>query len=342
MRTFFAAIVLVTSCAGLRADFSYQESTQMTGGALVSILRLGGPFTRKAREPIVSTVLIKGNRMATLGKENSKIIDLDKETITEINLSKKNYSVITFAQMRQAMDDAMARAQALQQKRKAEPQGSQPNVDAKFKVSAKATGKTKSVQNLTAKEMVITMDLEGTDKDTGQSGSLTVINDAWMANVPGYEQVKAFHQKMAQKLAREFQPELSRMAMSDPRMMQGMAESAKELSKVSGVPVETVMKMGSGITVDTTDSNSEKQGPSVRDAITSGLPFGRKKKDPEPEPKPAGKPGAKNDPKDSGAALLLQMTTDMSEFSTGAVDGSKFEVPSGFKQIDSDLVKRSR
>lgn len=342
MRTFFAAIVLVTSCAGLRADFSYQESTQMTGGALVSILRLGGPFTRKAREPIVSTVLIKGNRMATLGKENSTIIDLDKETITEINLSKKNYSVITFAQMRQAMDDAMAKAQAQQQKRKAEPQGSQPNVDAKFKVSAKATGKTKSVQNLTAKEMVITMDLEGTDKDTGQSGSLTVINDAWMANVPGYEQVKAFHQKMAQKLAREFQPELSRMAMSDPRMMQGMAESAKELSKVSGVPVETVMKMGSGITVDTTDSNSEKQGPSVRDAITSGLPFGRKKKDPEPEPKPAGKPGAKNDPKDSGAALLLQMTTDMSEFSTGAVDGSKFEVPSGFKQIDSDLVKRSR
>ena len=210
-------------------------------------------------------------------------------------------------------------------------------MDAKFKVSAKATGKTKSVQNLTAKEMVITMDLEGTDKDTGQSGSLTVINDAWMANVPGYEQVKAFRQKMAQKLAREFQPELSRMAMSDPRMMQGMSEAAKEMSKVAGVPVETVMKMGSGITVDTTDSSSEK-GPSVRDAITSSLPFGRKKKDPEPEPKPADK----NDQKQSGPALLLQMTTDMSDFSTSAVDASKFDVPAGFKQIDSDLVKRSR
>ena len=329
-------IILFVFCLSLRADFSYQETTQMTGGALVSILRLGGPFTRKAREPIVSTVLIKGNRMATLGKENSSIIDLDKETITEINISKKNYSVVTFAQMRQAMDDAIAKAQA-QQPKKQEKSAPNSSVDAKFKVSAKATGKTKTVQTLTAKEMVITMDLEGTDKDTGQSGSLTVIDDAWMATVPGYEQVKAFRQKMAQKLAREFQPELSRMAMSDPRMMQGMAESAKELSKVSGVPVETVMKMGSGITADTTDSSSQK-GPSVRDAITSGLPFGRKKKDPEPEPKPAGK----NDQKDSGAALLLQMTTDMSDFSTGAVDASKFEVPSGFKQIDSDLVKRSR
>ena len=308
----------------------------MTGGALVKILRLGGPFTRKAREPIVSTVLIKGNRMATLGKENSTIIDLDKETITEINLSKKNYSVVTFAQMRQAMDDAIAKAQAEQQKKqKAAPNS---NVEAKFKVSAKATGKTKTVQNLTAKEMVITMDLEGTDKDTGQSGSLTVIDDAWMATVPGYEQVKAFRQKMAQKLAREFQPELSRIAMTDPRMMQGMQESAKELSKVSGVPIETVMKMGSGITVDTTDSDSGKQGPSVRDAITSSIPFGRRKKDPEPEPKPA----AKNDQKDSGAALLLEMTTDMSDFSTAAVDPSKFEIPAGFKMVESDLVKRAK
>jgi hypothetical protein len=324
--------ILLLACAALRADFSYQETTQMTGGALVKILRLGGPFTRKSREPIVSTVLIKGNRMATLGKENSTIIDLDKETITEINLAKKNYSVITFAQMRQAMDDAIARAQAQQKKQsKTEPKG---NVEAKFKVSAKATGKTKKVQNLTAKQMVITMDLEGTDKDTGQSGSLTVIDDAWMATVPGYEQVKAFRQKMAQKMAREFQPELSRMAMADPRMMQGMSESAKELSNVSGVPVETVMKMGSGITVDTTDS-SEK-GPSVRDAITGSLPFGRKKKNDDPPP------DSKNDQKQDGAALLLEMTTDMSDFSTSAVDASKFDVPSGFKQIDSDLVKRSR
>jgi len=337
MRTFFAGIILITFCAAVRADFSYQETTQMTGGALVKILRLGGPFTRKAREPIVSTVLIKGNRMATLGKENSTIIDVDKETITEINLSKKTYSVVTFAQMRQAMDDAIAKAEAntrAQQKKqqKAAPKG---NVEAKFKVSAKATGKTKKVQNLNAKEMVVTMDLEGTDKDTGQSGSMTVIEDAWMATVAGYDQVKAFHQKMAQKLAREFQPELSRMAMSDPRMMQGLSEAAKEMSKVAGVPVETVMKMGTGITADSTDSSSEKDKPSVRDAVNSRLPFGRKKNDDPP-------PDQKNDQKQSGPALLLEMTTEMSSFSSGAVDGSKFDVPAGFKQVDSDWVKLTR
>ena len=282
----------------------------------------------------MSTVLLKGNRMATLGKENTTIVDLDQETITEIDLKKKTYSVLTFAQMRQAMDEAMARAQAQQQKREKQKGAPQGNVDAKFNVSAKATGKTKDVQGLSAKEMVVTMELEGTDKDTGNSGSMMVIEDAWMSNVRGYEQVKAFRQKMAQKMAREFQPELSRMAMSDPRMMQGLSEAAKEMSKVSGVPVETVVKMGTGITVDSTDSNSQKQGPSVRDAITSGLPFGRKKKDPPPE--------QKQDEKQSGSALLLEMTTEMTSFSSSAVDGSKFDVPAGFKQVDSDLVKKSR
>jgi hypothetical protein len=125
------------------------------------------------------------------------------------------------------------------------------------------------------------------------------------------------------------------MAMSDPRMMQGMSEAAKEMSKVAGVPVEMVMKMGSGITVDTTDSSTQKDKPSVRDAITGSLPFARKKKNDDPPP------DAKKE-QDPGVALLLEMTTEMSNFSTAAVDVSKFDVPTGFKQIDSDLVKRSR
>jgi hypothetical protein len=93
------------------------------------------------------------------------------------------------------------------------------------------------------------------------------------------------------------------------------------------------MKMGSGITVDTTDSSSDKDKPGVRDAVTSRLPFGRKKDEPAPDQKT----------KDSsGPALLLEMTTDMSGFSTSAVDASRFDVPAGFKQVDSDLVKRAR
>jgi hypothetical protein len=78
----------------------------------------------------------------------------------------------------------------------------------------------------------------------------------------------------------------------------------------------------------------------VRDAITGSLPFGRKKKNDDPPPDQ--NPGQKQGKQQSGSVLLLEMTTDMTGFSTSAVDTSKFDVPAGFKQVDSDLVKRSR
>jgi hypothetical protein len=36
------------------------------------------------------------------------------------------------------------------------------------------------------------------------------------------------------------------------------------------------------------------------------------------------------------------MTTEMSGFSSGAVDASRLDVPSGFKQLDSDLARKTR
>ena len=81
----------------------------MTGGSLVTMMKALGPLTRSAREPIVSTHIVKGNRMASITKDHISVIDLDKETITNIDTGKKTYSVTTFAQMKQAMEDAANR-----------------------------------------------------------------------------------------------------------------------------------------------------------------------------------------------------------------------------------------
>jgi len=189
MKTFILATVLCGSAALLRADFTYQETTQMTGGALVETLKALGPLTRAAREPIVSTHIIKGNRMATITKDRVSVIDLDKETITTVDTAKKTYSVMTFAEMKQAMEDAATRMQARQQKKN--DQGD--DVQAQFKVSAKTTGQAKTVQGLSAKEMVITMAMEGKNAKTGDSGAMEITTDAWYAPVPGYGEAKEFN-----------------------------------------------------------------------------------------------------------------------------------------------------
>src|SRR6185436_4592905 len=106
MKKIALTTLLCGSALVLRADFTYQETTQMTGGAMMGTLQALGPLTRGAREPIVSTHIVKGNRMASITKDRTSVIDLDKETITTIDNAKKTYSVMTFAEMKQAMEDA--------------------------------------------------------------------------------------------------------------------------------------------------------------------------------------------------------------------------------------------
>ncbi len=357
MRTLVATMLAVASCATLRADFTYQDTTSITGGAVYTMLRALGPFTRGAREPIVTTNVIKGNRMATIAKDRITIIDLDKESITEIDVPKKTYSVLTFAQMKQAMEDAMARAQqeqAKQEKAKQEKSKQAPdtsNVEAKFKVSAKATGQSKTVGVLEAKETLITMTLEATDKDSGQTGAMNITVDSWLATVPGYDEVKEFHRKMGEKLGYAFGSGLAQTAMmTRPEALQGFAEAAKELNKVSGTPVQSVTKIGGSgdpsTAGSTTSSQSQQQQNSQGAAGTAagaaigrlagGLGgFGRKKNNDQPK--------QQDQPKDDqSSGTLVETTTELTSFSSGPADASKLEVPAGYKQVENDVTKRRR
>lgn len=340
------------SCALLQADFTYQETSQMTGGALMAMMNALGPLARQSREPIVSTHIVKGNRMATLTKDRTTIIDLDKETITTIDNAKKTYTVVTFEQMKQMMEQA--------QERVAARKGGQGDGQVNFKVSAKATGQTKTVQGLNAKEMVIEMAMEAADAKNGQSGTMNFTTDAWYAPVPGYEEVKAFRQKMAVKMGYMFgsgMASIAQMGTGQPNMRQGMEEMAKELSKVEGVPVESLMKMGGtanpGAGGDAAASQpppqqqQQNQGGGLAGAALGRLGgFGglgrRKNSDKQQAPSDQGSaaPGQAGQTPSSGT--LMEMTMSLTSFSPGAADASKFEIPAGYKQVEPDARRGGR
>jgi hypothetical protein len=353
MPRLFLAVLLLASCATLRADFTYGQTVQMTGGALFDMLKALGPFSRQAREPMATTIVVKGNRMANIGKDHVQVIDLDKETITEIDLAKKQYSVMTFAQMKQAMDDAVNRLQNQKaQKSAASAPNNAPNIETSFNVSAKSTGKTKTLSGLDAKETIITMTLQGTDTDTGQSGSMAIADDAWMASVPGYDEVQAFHKKMGEKMGYAFGSGMAQMGMMRPETLKGFAAVSKQMANADGVPVETVMKMGGPGTGTDACAAAESQQSQQSDSQSAGAAatsaalgrlglggFGRKKN------KDSQTSGSQTQSQ-SGAAssdclLLMEMTTQLTGFSAGPADTSKFDVPAGFKQVENDLVKRS-
>lgn len=326
----------------MRADFSYQQTSKITGGAMQGMMRVAGAFSRQAREPIVSTIMVRGHRMVHLNQHTGQIIDVDKETITDINFDKKTYSVMTFAQMKQMMDEMMQRAQ--------QRGGQNPN-DVQFKAAVKDTGQTKQIAGLDAKQMILTLTMEGTDQKTGNTGTMDITNDMWIAPVAGYEEVRNFQKLFAAKLGMAPGQNMG-MFMQRPELIKGMADLYKEMAKLDGVPVETVTRIGgSGSGAPGSESTANQQpssppptvGESAAGAALGRLGlggFGRRKKNTEQQQTSQAPAGTGET--QSAAGVLIEMTTDASGFSTAAVDGTKFEVPAGFKEVEPAMERRGR
>lgn len=354
MKSFLCVLtVLSLTAASAWADFSYEQSSQIVGGMAAAAMKLAGAFSKKAREPIKSITLVKGNRMATVHSDSATIIDLDKQTITEVDFGKRTYSVMTFAEMKQAMEEASKKLKS----------------DAKMQVNAsiKETGQTKVIAGQKARQVIVTVEMESTDPKTNQQGTMVVTSDMWLAPaVPGYGEIRAFYERMAKTV--NWFPEMSFGAAAGPsaRGMQGLM---RESAKLDGIPVLQIVRMGmKGEAVDETAiqqmASSEQPQVDVKGAaaesaagaIAGGLAgrlgglggLGRRKKTEtkaEEKPAPAAQPAAQTPKEDLGVpgapASLMIVRTEMTGFSS-AVDASKLEVPAGFKQTPSEKLKRVR
>ena len=357
--TLIVALTLVTS-PFLFADYTYQETTQLTGGSLLHMMKMVGHFSsdaRKAGEPIVSTVYLKGNRMATVNPDSIEIIDLDKETITHVDVQKKTYTVMTFDQMKQQIENAR---QEMQKKQAEHPaaQPSNPNADdvkVSFDVKVRKTGAEKQVSGLSGKEAILTMTMNATDQTTQQTGAMAITNDMWLVpEVPGYDQVRDFHKRMAEKMAVAMQGmgmDFTRMLAQNPGATDALKDMGKEMQKIDGVPIQQIMRMGTTANGQPLPAASEaplppdnspampsasdmaKQG--AASMLSSHLPFGGfgKKKQQNDQPPADQKANQQGTAQQPTTAILMETQTTVSNFSAAPVDDTHFDVPAGFKQV---------
>jgi hypothetical protein len=329
---------LIALCAApLCADFSYNETSQITGGALLGMVRFAGAFSKdgkKLTQPIESTTAVKGNRMVRKTADQATIIDLDQQTITTIHLADKTYSVMTFDEMKQRMKEASEKMRS--------KQGGDGNVS--FDVNVKETGQKKTINGQETHEMIMTLTMSGTDAKSGQQGAMNVVSDSWIApDIAGYSEVVEFHKRMADSLG--WVPGGNPL-INRPDMAKGMAELYKQAGKLNGMPMTTTVKMGAAgqggeaasAQTAPTESNSEQQQAksspppsSVSDALGGmlGGRFGRRKKSNPSEDGQGTGAGSGGDP--SGA--LLEMTSQVSSYHANAVEASQFETPAGFTKV---------
>ena len=259
-----AALGLMSLVSGMAcADASYEQTSQITGGTLTDTIRsvsFLGKATKDLLAPTNSLTMVHGNQKAVINKNSTEIIDLDKETITHIDTERKTYTVMTFAQMRQAAADMMKRIQQAPPQQAAAAQQPKSDLKTSFEVSVKNTGLSKSVNGLDAQEQVVDMQTHvtnpnGAGTEAQNTITYTVTTDAWIApDPPEVKEIQDFDARMGKKMMEgadlsAFKPGgtnagLAQIFGSKPGTAEAMTQMQKEMAKLKGTRVMEVSRMG--------------------------------------------------------------------------------------------------
>ena len=360
-------VALFTLSCLSRADFKYTQQSKMTGGALMGMTKALGVFSKSARQANqaqISSTMVKGNRMREESATGEvQIIDLDGRRFIHVDPANKTYSIVTFDEFKAAMQRAQERAKEERAKETAKHPEAQ-NVKMTPKFDAQVTGASRNILGLTANEMKMTMAMEVQSDDPkaqqqAQAGALTVNSDAWMAEVPGYDELQSFRIKMSKELNWFPSTMASTMNMGNPQMGPAMEEFKKNSAKVKGMPLVQTVDIGMSATnaqqAQTGQPANQTPPPAsqpqtqdnstptdAKGAITKQLGgmfggFGKKKKQDQPtRPTDQNSTGSTSSQPASNSNALMQMTTEITNFSSDSLDKSLFDVPAGYAQVQGN------
>ncbi len=352
------------------ADVTYQETTQITGGSMMGMLKMAGAFSSQAKNigaPTTSTVKIHGGRMVRSNPRTTEIIDLDAQTITSVDHDKRTYSVITFNDIQQQMAKMKAQAKGT----------TAPSSDASqmtFDAHITNSGATKQIDGQTATESLLTVTMTSTAADAKKAG-MAATSEIWsVPDAPGLAELRAFNLRMAKELAIQAQASsMAAMLNTQPGGAQALAELQKEAAKMSGFPVLQVTRVG--MTADgqplpapsTTPLPPAQDHGSVAGSVTqevatstatqtadnqiaklgtfgralSGSSMGALMRHAQKSSAPSAAPAAPPTAADAATAgVLMESQTQTSGFSTASVDAGSFEVPAGYKAVKSPMEQK--
>lgn len=314
----------------VQADSKSKQKTQLKfEGALGRVMNLFGG--KAAKEGVVSTVAVKGNRQLTVTGDSGELIDLDAEKVYAIDFKDRSYKTKTFAEMRKELEKAKQAARD-----SAPAQGSQPgepgaaNFD--FTMDVKKTGAQKTMLGESCSQAVMTLTMTQKGKTLEQGGGMVLTADLWLGpQSAGAKEQAEFARRFVTKLFGTDTEVLARDMMSAlamyPGLQDGMARLQKEMAAIDGTPYLSVMTFETVMTAEQAQqkADQDKNAPGLG-AIAGGLGgmFGRKKKEDAPKDAPAA--GAAK-----GRSVFLTTTTEILGLETSVAAGD-VDIPAGFRQ----------
>ncbi len=327
----FPALVLTaaaTLAPVLRADVKTEEKTLMQfGGTLGRVMNFFGG--KSAKEGIVSTVAVSGNRKMTANDSTGQIVDLAEEKVYDLDMKKKTYTVTTFEEFRRRMEEAEAKAReeaakAPKEQQQAEPQTEGKQLDVDFDV--KNTGQTKTINGFDTHEVVVTVTVREKGKTLEESGGMVMTVDNWLTkSQPALREIAEFDMKYFQKLqGPQMQMDIQQMARA-MAMMPGLKEAFSRASKANldGTAIQVTtsvdaVKSAEQMQQSANQSSDQSAGPptSIGGALGG---FMRRRSQAKAENNPP-----------SNRAMFMTISHEVLKIST-SVSAADVAIPAGFK-----------
>lgn len=314
-----AVLPLVLLCtAPVLADVKTRERSQVKFEGMLG--RMVGMFGGKAaRDGVVTTNAVRGDRKVELTDATGRIVDLREEKVYELDMKRRTYQVTTFDELRRRMREAQEKAAkeaAKQPDREPQEDPDQQQVNLEVDFDVKETGQSRTIAGHNAREVVMTVTLRQKGRTLDEGGGFVMTSNSWMGpEIPAMKELVDFELRYWKAIA----PEATGMSAEQmaavmamyPMLKTAMERLQAEGAKLDGTPLATTMVFE---TVRSKEQMTEQEAPAGGGRGIGGMLAGRLMKR-EQQPR----------------STVFTVTTETLEISQN-VAPADLEIPAGFKE----------
>lgn len=239
-------VTVALAAAPAHAEVKKEERNQVSfAGMLGRMVNLFGG--KSAREGVVSSVAVSGDRkMTTSGDNTAQIIDLREEKIYDLDVRRKTYKVTTFEEIRRQMREAEAKAREAAARESRESKEEQPakndgkELEVDFNVNS--TGQTKAINGFDTRQVIATVTVREKGKKIEESGGIVMTVDTWLSkSAPSLKEIADFDRRYYEKLAGPISAVDAQQLATAMAMFPGLKEAMARVSRedFGGTAIQT-------------------------------------------------------------------------------------------------------
>lgn len=316
--TRLASVLLISGLAAatVHGDVKTRQRTQLKfEGMIGRIANLAGGSA--AADGVIETVAVKGSRKADLNDRTGRIIDLAEERVYELDVRRKEYRVVTFAQLREQWQKAKEDAERAAKDRPADERDdpADQGKEVEILLDVKETGTRKSIAGHNASQVIVTVTAKEKGKALEESGGLVITSDVWVApRVAALDEITQFTIKFLKAVygddAVASAQQMATVWAMYPSLQEMMAKLEEKTRALDGTVMTTATKVETIKSADAMKRSSAPPTGGLGGALARRLGAGR-----APEQR----------------SLLLTSATETQSIDTTASDAD-VAIPAGFKE----------